>query len=99
MKLLEEHDIDPAIFKDAKIYGAQGCPKCHGIGYKGRAAIMEVLPVDEDIRLLILRQAITDDIRRKAEEKGMMTLRNAALLKVKEGETSIEAAVKITSGD
>ncbi|OGV68680.1 MAG: hypothetical protein A2283_20595, partial [Lentisphaerae bacterium RIFOXYA12_FULL_48_11] len=99
LKLLEEHGIDPAIFKDAKIFGPQGCPKCHGIGYKGRAAIMEVLPVDEEIRLLILRQAITDELRRKAEEKGMLTLRGAALLKVKEGETSVDAAVKITTGD
>jgi type II secretory ATPase GspE/PulE/Tfp pilus assembly ATPase PilB-like protein len=60
---------------------------------------MEVLPVDEDIRLLILHQAITDEIRQKAEEKGMLTLRKAAFLKVKEGETSIEAAIKITSSD
>jgi len=99
LKLLEEHNIDPAIFEGVKIFGAQGCPKCHGIGYKGRAAIMEVLPVDEEIRLLILRQATTDEIRRKAEQKGMLTLRTAAILKVKEGETSVEAAVKITSAD
>lgn len=99
LKLLEEHGLDPSMFEGVKVFGPQGCPKCHGIGYKGRAAIMEVLPVDEEIRLLILRQAITDELRRKAEEKGMLTLRNAALLKVKEGETSIEAAVKITSGD
>jgi type IV pilus assembly protein PilB len=99
LKLCEEHKIDPALFEGVKLYGAQGCPKCHGIGYKGRAAIMEVLPVDENIRLLILRQAITDELRQKAQEQGMLTLRDAALMKVKEGETSLDAAVKITSVD
>ncbi|MDD4870555.1 MAG: ATPase, T2SS/T4P/T4SS family [Kiritimatiellae bacterium] len=99
LKLCEEHKIDPALFKEVKIYGPGGCPKCHGIGYKGRTAIMEVLPVDENIRLLILKQAITDELRQKAQEQGMITLRDSALLKVKEGTTSLDAAVKITTVD
>lgn len=99
LKVLEEHHIDPVQFEGVKLYGPQGCPKCHGIGYKGRAAIMEVLTVDEDIRFLILKQAITDEMRQKAQEKGMITLRDAALMKAREGETSLDAAVKLTVGD
>jgi len=97
--LMKEHGIDPDFFKGAKIYGPQGCPKCHGIGFRGRSAIMEVLPIDEDIKLLILKQAISDELRDKAEQKGMITLRKAALMKVREGETSLETAVKCTTGE
>jgi type II secretory ATPase GspE/PulE/Tfp pilus assembly ATPase PilB-like protein len=97
--LLKEHHLDPDIFKGARIYGAHGCPKCHSIGYRGRGAIMEVLPVDDDIRVGILRQAISSELRDIAESKGMVTLRRGILQKVKEGDTSIETAIATTVGD
>ena len=48
--LLEANGVDPAPFEGVQIYGPGGCPKCHGSGYKGRGAFMEVLPISPKIR-------------------------------------------------
>ncbi|MDI6773807.1 MAG: ATPase, T2SS/T4P/T4SS family [Verrucomicrobiota bacterium] len=96
-ELLKLHHVDPALFQGCKIYGPSGCPKCHSIGYSGRAAVMEVLPIEEDIRLLMMRRAPADALRDRAAQKGMKTLSVSALEKVKLGETSFEAALKIVS--
>ncbi len=95
--LLKLHHVDPALLHGCKVYGPVGCPKCHNIGYSGRAAVMEVLPVDDDIRCLMMRQAPADVLRDKAVEKGMKTLAIGALEKVRLGDTSLEAALKIVS--
>jgi len=98
-ELMKEHGVDPEYFKGVKVYGPNGCPKCHGLGFKGRGAIMEVLPVTDDIRLLILKHAISDEMHDKAVKNGMLSLREIALMKVKEGDTNLETAVKITIGE
>jgi type IV pilus assembly protein PilB len=95
LNVLQDYHIPLDFFGDQKIYGPGGCPRCFGTGYKGRAAIMEVLPIDDDIRSAIMRQAIADEIREIAERKGMIGLKRAALERVKEGLTSLEVALKI----
>ncbi|MFC1496854.1 GspE/PulE family protein [Verrucomicrobiota bacterium] len=95
-KLLKEHHVPLDFFNGTKIYEAKGCHQCHNMGYRGRNAIMEVLTIDEDVRLGIMRKAMADEIEDIATGKGMVTLRQAALEKVKEGSTSIEEALKIT---
>lgn len=97
MDVLEQEAIDPKFFDGVKIYTATGCPRCHNIGYKGRSAIMEVLPIDDDIRAAILQRVIAMEIRTKAEEKGMVSLRKAGLNEVKKGETSLEEVLKVTA--
>lgn len=99
LELMKLHRIDPEYFADAKLYGPVGCPKCFNTGYRGRAAIMEVLRVDDAIRELILRQASANEIRAQAVRNGMVTLRAAALERVKEGVTSLEEALLVTSGE
>ena len=97
--LISEYKLDPAMFEGRQVFSAVGCPKCHNVGYHGRAAIMEVLPVDDDIRSVIMRQAMADEIREVAQKRGMITLREGVLAKVLQGDTSLEVALKITRGD
>lgn len=76
-----------------------GCPKCRGTGYKGRIAIMEVLPMSKDLRQDIMAGISAKEIGAKAHAKGLLTLKDVGLQKVKDGLTSIEAALEVTGGD
>jgi type IV pilus assembly protein PilB len=96
---LKKHKIDPDFFEGKKIYKAVGCPKCHNIGYKGRGAAMEVLPIDEKIRECIIQQMMVDDIRDMAVAQGMVTLQTVGLERVKSGETSLEAAMRMAGSE
>jgi type IV pilus assembly protein PilB len=98
LEKLKAYEVDPALFEGATIYGPGGCPKCHNSGYKGRAAIMEVLRVDRETRRDILHGLSSKEIAAKAKEKGMLTLKDIGMEKVKEGITSIEAALTVTGG-
>jgi len=97
-EFLRENAIDPAFFAGTRVYGPVGCPKCNNIGYKGRGSIMEVLPIDEAVRASIIRQDIADEIREQAEKRGMVTLKTAGLIKARDGDTSLDAIIKVTGG-
>jgi type IV pilus assembly protein PilB len=73
-----------------------GCDKCHLTGYKGRVGLYEVLEVSEELRELILVGASGLELRRKAVDEGMITLRGSGLRKVKDGVTTIEEVVRET---
>ncbi len=83
--------------EDITIYKAnpKGCEHCNGTGYKGRTAVHELLEVDEDIRKLIVKGANAEDIRDLAKKKGMRTLYEAGMLKVRKGITSIAEAQRV----
>ena len=74
----------------------RGCEKCNNTGYKGRVGLYEVMEVTEELRELILVGASGLELRRKAVEEGMITLRSSGLLKVKEGVTTLEEVVRET---
>ena len=74
----------------------KGCEKCNNTGYKGRVGLYEVMEVTEELRELILVGASGLELRRKAVEEGMITLRGSGLLKVKEGVTTLEEVVRET---
>ena len=95
--VLRMHDIDPALFEDAAFYRPNGCGRCANIGFSGRSAIMEILPVDEEIRELILSQTNALQIRRRAIAKGMLTLRDVGLMRVRRGVTTIEEILRVTA--
>lgn len=79
-------------------YKGNGCKQCNGTGYFERIGIHEVLMVDDSIRDLIIRRASLNQIKEFAvKEKGMMTLRDDAMLKVVEGVTTIEEALQATT--
>jgi type IV pilus assembly protein PilB len=74
----------------------KGCEKCNNSGYKGRVGLYEVMEVTEDLRELILVGASALELRRKAVDEGMITLRGSGLRKVKEGVTTIDEVVRET---
>jgi type IV pilus assembly protein PilB len=73
-----------------------GCERCNKTGYKGRVGLYEVLEVTEELRELILVGASGLELRRKAIDEGMITLRRSGLRKVMEGMTSVEEVVRET---
>jgi type IV pilus assembly protein PilB len=77
-------------------YGGKGCPLCNFTGMRGRVALYEVMAVTPEIRELILRQAPTAELREVALSQGMKTLRQAGLLKVIEGITTVEEVLRVT---
>ncbi|HJQ37403.1 MAG TPA: type IV-A pilus assembly ATPase PilB [Thermoanaerobaculia bacterium] len=78
------------------VYKGRGCDKCNNTGYKGRVALIEVMVIDDDIRDLILSGGTAIDIKRKAMENGMITLRRSGLFKIKEGTTTVDEVVRET---
>jgi len=79
-----------------QFFKGKGCHTCSFTGMKGRVAIYEVMPISEELRDLMLRNAPTADIRDMALSQGMKTLRQNALQKVLEGVTTIEEVLRVT---
>jgi type IV pilus assembly protein PilB len=86
----------PEEAKTVKIFKGKGCAVCNGTGYKGRAGLYEVMEVDDEIRELILIGASAVELKKKAIERGMITLRRSGLVKVKEGVTTLEEVARET---
>ena len=74
----------------------KGCDRCNNTGYKGRVGLYEVMEVTEELRELVLVGASGLELRRKAVDEGMITLRMSGLRKVKDGVTTIEEVVRET---
>lgn len=81
---------------EIKAYHGQGCDKCNGTGYKGRIGLFEVMEVSDELRELIIIGASSIEIRKRAIDLGMLTLRESGLMKLREGITTIEEVVKET---
>ncbi len=79
-----------------KLVKGRGCEKCGNSGYKGRLGLFEVMDITEDMRELILSGATAVELRRKAIEEGMITLRQSGLQKIREGLTTIDEVVRET---
>jgi len=77
------------------MHGA-GCEKCNNTGYKGRVGLYEVMEVTDELRELVLVGASALELRRKAIDEGMITLRQSGLIKVKAGLTTIEEVARET---
>lgn len=79
-----------------KIYRGKGCTTCNNTGFKGRVGLYEVMEITDELRELIIIGASAMELRRKAIELGMITLRESGLCKIREGITTIEEVVKET---
>jgi type IV pilus assembly protein PilB len=103
------HNLTPDALRDigfteeesteAKVYKPAGCNTCHNTGYKGRIGLFEVMEVTDDIKDMILSRAQSKDIKNKAMENGMTTLRRSGLKKIMEGITSVEEVLRETIKD
>ncbi len=80
--------------KSAQVWKAGGCDACNNTGYKGRIALYEVLPIDDETREQILMRAQSREIKKRALEKGMITLRRSGLIKIMSGVTSVEEVLR-----
>ncbi len=89
--------FSPEEAKSVKIFEPTGCEKCTNTGYKGRIGLYEVMEIDDEIKELIMVGVSTSELRMKAKEKGMLTLRESGINKIKSGITSIEEVLRETS--
>jgi type IV pilus assembly protein PilB len=95
-KTLLEVGVQPDDVGSFKLYKGRGCGTCNGTGYKGRVGLYEVMEITEGIRDLIMVGATSVEIRRKAIEEGMLTLRMSGIEKLKQGITTIEEVLRET---
>src|SRR5512144_3028838 len=79
-----------------QVFKGKGCATCNGTGYKGRVGLYEVMEISEGIRDLVMVGATAVEIKRKALEEGMLTLRMSGLEKIRGGTTSIEEVLRET---
>lgn len=93
---LVEIGFKPEEVASLKLYKGRGCDTCLGTGYKGRVGLYEVMEVTDELRELIIIGASAIELRRKAIECGMITLRESGLYKLREGITTVEEVVKET---
>lgn len=79
-----------------QLYKGRGCDVCNQRGYKGRVGLYEVMRISEDIREMILSGASAVELRNRAIEEGMISLRGSGLQKIRDGVTTIEEVVRET---
>ncbi|MCZ7648873.1 MAG: ATPase, T2SS/T4P/T4SS family [Planctomycetota bacterium] len=90
---IKESEMESAAFQEAK-----GCSRC-SMGYKGRFAILETMRLREDIKRIVIDGGSALDVRGKALENGMITLRRCALLNAMRGKTSLEEVMMMTQDE
>ena len=95
-KALIDAGFTPEEAKIAKPKRGKGCEKCNSSGCKGRAGLYEVMAMDDELRELILVGASTIELKKKAIENGMITLRRSGLRKVMDGYISVEEVIRET---
>ena len=96
LEQMEEGGLEPPAWRDVVFYEGAGCPQCNFTGFRGRTAIGEILALTDSVRELILEKRPTSELRRVARREGMVTLRESALEKVREGATTLREINKVT---
>ncbi|HBC94020.1 MAG TPA: type II secretion system protein GspE [Pelotomaculum sp.] len=81
------------------LYRGAGCNECRNSGYRGRMAIVEILPMTTGLRALILNKASADEVKQKAQSEGMVTLRMDGIQKALQGLTTIEEVMRVAYAD
>jgi type IV pilus assembly protein PilB len=93
---LVEIGFSPEEASATTVFKGKGCGMCNGTGYKGRVGLYEVMEMNEGIRELVLVGASSVEIRKKAIEDGMITLRGSGIEKIKQGITTVEEVLRET---
>jgi len=84
---------------EASIYGPNGCSKCRNNGYRGRMSLVEIFTIDDEVRNMVNQQLTTPQLRKRARELGMRTLREDGIRKVLAGLTTAEEVIEATMSD
>jgi type IV pilus assembly protein PilB len=96
-KMFEDLNIEPSIFDGATLFRGRGCERCKDSGYSGRMAIIEAMSVSDEIRKLIIQRATSRELGKVAIGQGMRTLRMVALERAREGISTLEQVLVLTS--
>jgi type IV pilus assembly protein PilB len=91
--------IEPGQLREAEVMKPVGCEQCRQTGYKGRMGIFEIFRIDDEVRHMINKRTSTLQLRQRARELGMRTLREDGVRKILAGLTSAEEVISITLGD
>ena len=94
--LAEESGLEYEQYKNAAFHEGKGCQECHETGYRGRKCITEFLDLTDEIKEMILADRALSEIRYRAVTDGMITLRQSALKKVLNGETTLREINRVT---
>lgn len=86
---------DIGLKEKAPLYRGTGCAKCNYTGFSGRTGIFELLVIDDEIRRMVVERASADEIRRYATQKGMHTLLQDGIDKIKKGITAPEEVLRV----
>jgi type IV pilus assembly protein PilB len=95
-QMLIQVGFAPDEVKTVKIKRGRGCERCNQSGYKGRVGLYEVLAFSDEIRDMILSGASSIELKRKAIEEGMVTLRMAGIQKVRDSQTTLDEVLRET---
>src|SRR5512145_1757262 len=98
-EVLELSGLDPARYVAHRWFEGAGCERCHGTGYRGRAAITEFLALSVRIRQMILDRKPAAELQAAAVDEGMITLRQSALAKALAGDTTLKEINRVTFVD
>lgn len=98
-KELRMLNVDPAQLTEANIMGPSGCEHCRNTGYRGRIGIFEIFLIDDEVRHLINQDLSSPQLRKRARELGMRTLREDGIRKVLVGMTSASEVIGVTMAD
>lgn len=99
LEMLQELGVSEEQAKQYKFYRGRGCDACNNTGYKGRIGLFELMIMNDTLRDMIMENATTDDLRRKAQSFGMTTLRDYGREFVFQGLTTAEEVVRETVHD
>ncbi|MDB6004513.1 MAG: type ii/iv secretion system protein [Prosthecobacter sp.] len=91
--------LEASQMAEATIKGPVGCNKCRQSGYRGRMSLVEIFKIDDEVRNMINQQLTTPQLRKRARELGMRTLREDGIRKVLSGMTTAEEVIESTMSD
>jgi type IV-A pilus assembly ATPase PilB len=96
---LEMLGVDFSQLSEANVSRGAGCDNCKHLGYKGRAGLFEIFLIDDEVRHMVNNKANTVELRKRAREMGMRTLREDGIRKVLSGMTTAEEVISVSMGD
>ncbi|MBL0226161.1 MAG: Flp pilus assembly complex ATPase component TadA [Geobacteraceae bacterium] len=95
-EVLREGGVDPELVRGVILYEANGCEECNNTGYRGRSAIVELLELNDHLRDLIIGKVTATELKQAAREAGVVFLRDSAVEKLIEGDTTLKEINRVT---